>query len=57
VEWFARYILGWTATECNGVTYITDHFAELSYFMADLIHDLLTGRALPADFIEEALKD
>lgn len=57
VEWFARYILGWTATECNGVTYVTDHFAELSYFMADLIHDLLTDRVLPADFIEEALKD
>ena len=57
VEWFARYLLGWTATECNGVTYVTDHFAELSYFMADLIRDLLAGRALPETFIEDALQD
>lgn len=57
VEWFVRYILNWTSTECNGVTYVTDHFAELSYFMADLIKDLLNNRLLPETFIEEALKE
>lgn len=41
VEWFARYILNWTVTECNEVTYVTDHFAELSYFMAGIIKDIL----------------
>ena len=57
VEWFARYILEWTATACNGVIYVTDHFAELSWFMADLIRDLLTDRAFPGNFIEESLQD
>ncbi|WP_322175440.1 alpha/beta hydrolase family esterase [Acutalibacter caecimuris] len=57
VEWFARSILGWTATECNGVTYITDHHAELGYCMADLIKDILQDRVLPENFIEEALKE
>ena len=44
VEWFARYLFGYTVTACNGAVYVTDHFAELSYFMADLIKDLLKGR-------------
>ena len=34
----------------NDVVYVTDHFAELSIFMADLIKDLLKGRAMPEDF-------
>ena len=49
--------MGWTATECGGVAYVTDHFAELSAFMADLIRDLLTDRAFPENFIDEALQD
>ena len=57
VEWFARAVMGWTATECGGVVYVTDHFAELSAFMADLIRDLLTDRAFPENFIDEALQD
>lgn len=57
IEWFARAILNWTSTECNDVTYITDHHAELSYFMADLIKDILGGNPLPENFVEEALKD
>ncbi len=57
VEWFSRAVMGWTATECDGVVYVTDHFAELSTFMADLIRDILTGRAFPANFIDEALRD
>ena len=50
VEWFARYLFNYTVTTCNGVTYVTDHHAELSYFMADLIKDLFRGNAMPEDF-------
>lgn len=55
VEWFARYVLNWTVTTCNGVTYVTDHFAELSTFMADLLQDILTDQVLPDNFIDRAL--
>lgn len=55
MEWFARAILNWTSTECNDVTYITDHHAELSYFMAGLIKDILSGNSLPENFIETVL--
>ncbi len=44
VEWFARSILGWTATECSGVTYVTDHHAELSYYMAGILQAILKGK-------------
>ncbi len=50
VEWFCRYLLNLQVSTCNGVVYVTDHFAELSTFMADLIKDLLTDRAFPKDF-------
>jgi hypothetical protein len=55
VEWFCRYIMNLQVSVCNDVVYVTDHFAELSMFMADLIKDLLKGRAMPKDFsvIEE----
>lgn len=43
-EWFARYVLNLTASGSNGALYVTDHHAELSYFTADLIKDLLNGR-------------
>lgn len=56
-EWFATCILNWTATVCNGVTYVTDHFAQLSYFMAELIKDIVNDRVFPENYIEEALKD
>ena len=42
VEWFCRYLFNYTVSVHNGACYITDHHAELSYFMADLIRDLLT---------------
>ena len=45
VEWFGRYLFGYTVTSCNGVTYVTDHHAELSYFLADIIKDLFNKRA------------
>ena len=50
VEWFCRYLFGMTVTECAGVVYITDHFAELSLFMADLILDIFKGFTLPDDY-------
>ncbi|SDZ75961.1 Esterase PHB depolymerase [Lachnospiraceae bacterium NK3A20] len=49
-EWFAEAVLNLTVTKCNGVVYITDHFAVLSSFMADLIRDLLTEQADPASY-------
>ena len=50
VEWFARYLLNLTVSSCNGVTYVTDHFAELSCFMADLIKDIFAGTVMPEDY-------
>lgn len=50
IEWFCRYVMNLQVSVCNGVAYVTDHFAELSCFMADLIKDLLYERALPEDF-------
>lgn len=41
IEWFARFIMNKTVSVCNGVVYVTDHFAELGQFMADLIRDML----------------
>ncbi len=49
-EWFCRYLFNMQVSVCNGMVYITDHFAELSTFMADLIKDLLNDRAFPNDF-------
>ena len=49
VEWFCRYLFNCHGTVNNGVVYVTDHFAELS-FMADLIKDLLDGKAMHQDF-------
>jgi len=50
VEWFCRALLGLNVSVCNGVVYVTDHFAELSAFMADLIKDLLAGKTMPDNF-------
>lgn len=41
VEWFARYLFHLCVTVFGKVVYVTDHHAELSRFMADLISDLL----------------
>lgn len=49
-EWFCQYLLNLKVSKCNGVAYITDHFAELSTFMADLIKDLLNDEAFPETF-------
>lgn len=47
VEWFCKYLFNYHVSACNGVVYITDHFIDLSFFMADLIKDLFAGEALP----------
>lgn len=40
-EWFAGEVMNCFFTECEGVIYITDHYAELSQNMAYLIKELL----------------
>lgn len=52
VEWFVKCILNMQTSWCNDVLYVTDHFAELSFFMADLIKCLFKDRVLPADWHE-----
>ena len=52
IEWFARYFYGLHVSACEGVTYITDHFAELSAFMADLIKDILADTIVPDNYDE-----
>lgn len=42
IEWFAKYIMNLTVTTCEDVIYVTDHFAQLGRFMADLIKDILS---------------
>ena len=49
-EWFCRYLYDLTVTSCDGVVYVTDHFAELSENMADLIRDLLTSGGVLSDY-------
>ncbi len=53
VEWFFRYIMQMQASVCNGVVYVTDHHAELSYHMADLIKDILKGEPMPEKYPED----
>ena len=57
VEWFCRYLMNLTVTECDGVVYVTDHFAQLSANMADLIRDLLISGGDLADYNALTLAD
>lgn len=41
VEWFCRFLFNLNVSVCNDVAYITDHFAELSAFMAEIIKEQL----------------
>ena len=50
LEWFCKYLFNYHVSECNEVVYVTDHFIDLSFFMADLIKDLFEGKAMPDDF-------
>ena len=57
-EWFAEYILNLKITQCNGILYITDHWAELSYYLADILKSILQDRYHEADYerlVQEAV--
>jgi hypothetical protein len=41
IEWFCRFLFNMNVSVCDDVVYVTDHFAELSTFMAELIKDQL----------------
>ena len=41
VEWFCRFLFHLHVSVCNDVVYVTDHFAELSAFMAQIIREEL----------------
>lgn len=49
-EWFCQYLLNLQVSQCDGVIYITDHFATLSANMADVIRELLFGKLFPENF-------
>ncbi len=53
VEWFFRYIMQMQVSVCNNVVYVTDHHAELSYHMADLIKDILHGEPMPDNYPQD----
>lgn len=50
IEWFAKYFFNMQVSSCEGVTYVTDHFADLSAFMADLVKDLFKGEMVPDNY-------
>ena len=50
IEWFCQYILNLQASACDGVVYITDHFAALSTNMADVLRELLYEKPFPENF-------
>ena len=56
VEWFCKYLFNYHVSACNGVVYVTDHFIDLSFFMADLIKDLFAGNAMPENFANIAIE-
>ncbi len=41
VEWFCRFFFNLHVSTCNRVVYVTDHHAELSYFMAEILKEQL----------------
>ncbi len=43
VEWFMRALFNLHVSGSGDTVYVTDHFNELSLFMAELIHDILSG--------------
>ena len=50
IEWFAKNFYALQVSECDGMLYITDHFADLSAFMVDLILDLFKDRMVPDNY-------
>ena len=56
LEWFSRCFFNWDVSVHNGAAYVTDHWAELSYFTADLLKDLLNGR-YELEFTEQEIME
>ena len=56
-EWFCKCVLNLSVSTCNDVVYITDHFADLSFFMADLVKDLLQDMAEPEKWLQNGFKE
>lgn len=50
IEWFCRYLMNLQVSVCEGVVYVTDHFASLSANMADVLRELLRGKPFPDNF-------
>ena len=50
IEWFAKYFYGLQVSKCGDMLYITDHFADLSAFMVDLIRDIFKGEIVPDNY-------
>ena len=40
-EWFCRFFYNWHVSKCGNTLYATDHFAQLSTYMAELIKEIL----------------
>ena len=57
VEWFCKYVLNMHVSVCNDVVYVADHFIDLSFFMADLIKDLLHDNAEPEKWLENGFRE
>ena len=55
VEWFVKYFLNMSVSICNDVWYVTDHFADLSFFMA--IKDLLNDQAEPEKWLKNGFRE
>ena len=57
LEWFCAYVLNLHVSTCNDVVYVTDHLADLSFFMADLIKDLLHDKAEPEKWLRNGFRE
>lgn len=57
VKWFCKYVLNMHVSVCNDVVYVADHFIDLSFFMADLIKDLLHNNAEPEKWLENGFRE
>lgn len=51
VEWFCRFLFNLQVSVCEDVVYVTDHFAELSAFMADIIREELNKECVRTELI------
>lgn len=50
VEWFCKWLFHLHVSICNGIVYITDHFVDLSDFLADVLKDIFADNAFPESF-------